>query len=121
MASVVDLGSSILGSLFGNKRRSRSTTSKTSKVVKGATRAASEHADVKRAEDALTELSRDMLDLDGELRSEIHKIADQYDVQNLELEELAVPARKSDLRVADTMLVWTPWQIDQHGAATPLF
>lgn len=118
MASVVDLGSSILGSLFGNKRRSRS---KTSSVVKSATRAAGQHGDVKRAEQTLQDLSRDMLDLDTELRHEIGKLTDKYSIDNLQLDETVVAPRKSDLRVGEPLLVWTPWQIDTHGAALPLF
>lgn len=118
MSSVVDIGSSILGSLFGNKRRSRS---KTSSVVKSATRAAGQRDDVKRAEQILQDLSRDMLDLDAELRHEIGKLTEKYAIDNLQLEETIVAPRKSDLRIGEPLLVWTPWQIDPHGAALPLF
>lgn len=118
MTSVVDLGSSILGSLFGNKRKSRS---RSSSVVKSATRAASQHGDVKRAEQILQDLSRDMLDLDSELRHEIQKVSESYDVTRLDLEETTVLPRKGDMRTSHGQLVWTPWQIDESGAALPLF
>lgn len=119
VTSVVDLGTSILGSLFGNKRRSSS--SRTGSLVRGATKAAQEREDVVRAEANLKELSLDMMDIDQELRQEIDKIAKRFAIENLELDETVVAPRKSDLKVDNIKLVWTPWQLDAQGIAEPLF
>lgn len=121
MSSVIDLGQSLLGALMGKKSRSRSKLSGAGKIARGATRASRQHDDVQRAEQALQELSRDMLDLDSELRREIAKLADKYSVTNLELDATSIAPRKSDLRVSPPQLVWTPWQVDSQGIAEPLF
>ena len=46
---------------------------------------------------------------------------ERFDDKNLELESLEVPPRKSDLKAEDVIIVWTPWQVDQDGIASPLF
>ncbi len=121
VSSVVDLGQSILGALLGNKRRSRSSASKAGAIVRNASKAAQEREDVTRAEDSLKSLSVDMLDLDNALRAELKQIANRYSPENLILEETTLPPRKSDMRINDPYIVWTPWQINAEGIAQPLF
>jgi len=121
LSSMINLGTSILGSLLGNKRRSSSTTTKAGSIVRSASRAASKQSDLTRAEENLKELALDMMDVEQELRKEIDKVTSRYAIENLVLEETVVPARKTDLQVGNVKLVWTPWQLDAQGIAQPLF
>lgn len=121
MSSVLSFGASLLGAFMGNKLASRTNVSKMSTAARGATRAAQQRGDVKRAEEALEQLRLDMDDLSARLEAEIEDLTAAYDLENLELEITVIPPRKSDLKINDPMIVWTPWQIDEHGEATPLF
>lgn len=120
VTSVVGLGQSILGALLGNKRR-RSATSKAKDAVQAATRAAKERDDVLRAEESLKELSLNMVEMDNEFRAELRRIGDEFAAERLELEPISIAARKGDLKVETPILVWTPWQQDKQGNASPLF
>ena len=89
--------------------------------MRGATRAGQAKSDVERAEEAMRQLRLDLEDLDAEVKVALERIAAKYDVTNIEMQETKVGLRKSDLRITFPMLLWTPWQIDAHETATPLY
>jgi len=120
MSSIVSFGASILGAFLGNKMASRTNVSKVSTAVRGAGRAAQQRGDVNRAEDQLKRLAEEMTDLDAELREEIDELDEKFSIENLELDPMVLPPRKSDLKVTDPVLVWLPWQVDSSGIATRL-
>ena len=119
--TAINMGTTVLGAFFGKKLGSRSNVTKTSTAMRGATKAAQERSDVQRAEDAMRELQIDLDELNQEIKIALDEVAQKYDVANIELEEVTVPARKADLKTRSIVLLWTPWQIDSHGIATPLF
>lgn len=121
MSSILSFGTSILGAFMGRKIASRTNVSKMSTAARGATRAAQQRGDVRRAESALEQLQIDMHELEDELRHEIDELSLQFDIENLELETTTIPPRKSDLKIGDPVLLWTPWQVDEDGEATALF
>ena len=114
-SSILTVGSSILGAFLGG-RRTRVTT-----AARGVGRASQQHSDIARAEESLRLLQDDMAGLENELREEIDQLTDQYNPENVELESTEIPPRKSDLKAKPPMIVWTPWQVDQNGIASPLF
>ena len=62
-----------------------------------------------------------MENMERELHDEIEELASEFDVDNLKLDSMEIPPRKSDLKAEDVVIVWTPWQIDEDGIASPLF
>ncbi|TWU58625.1 AAA-like domain protein [Rubripirellula tenax] len=121
MSSIISVGASILGAFLGNKVASRTNVSKVSTAARGASRAAQQRSDVVRAEETLKQLAMDMQDLDAELNEELKALGDKYRVEDWELESLTIPPRKSDLKVTDPIILWTPWQVDGSGIATPMY
>ena len=99
--TAVSFGESILGAIFGRKLSRRASTS-----ARRMTNAAQQRSDVQRAEDRIEDLQRDFRELEHELQDEIHKIEERCDINNLELEELELRPRKSDLEVKEFVVVW---------------
>ncbi|MEM9589336.1 MAG: ATP-binding protein, partial [Planctomycetota bacterium] len=120
LSSVLSFGASLLGAFMGSKVASRTNVSKMSTAMRGAGRAAQQRGDVSRAEDAMKELALEMTELDEMLKVEIDELGEKYDVSQWELDTLVLPPRKSDLKVTDPVLLWTPWQVDSSGIASPL-
>ena len=114
-SSWINIGSTLLGSFLGGRRSSIGT------AARGFGRASQQKDDIRRAEDALRLLQDDMEELERELSDEIDELNEKYEVENLELDSTEIPPRKSDLKAEDTVIVWTPWQVDTGGIATPLF
>ena len=92
-----------------------------STAARGFGRASQQKDDVRRAEQALDLLHEDMEELDRELRIDIEELGDKYSIEQVEMESIDIPPRKSDLKTQDTIIVWTPWQVDRSGIAAPLF
>lgn len=121
VSSMISFGASILGAFLGNKVASRTNVSKMSTAMRGAGRAVQQKGDVSRAEDQLQQIAIDMQDLDAELNEELEELGERFNVDNWELDTTVIPPRKSDLKVDDPWLIWTPWQVDSTGIAMPLF
>ncbi|MCC9641383.1 ATP-binding protein [Rhodopirellula sp. JC740] len=121
MSSILSIGTSILSAFMGRKLASRTNVSKVSTAARGASRAAQQRSDVKRAESALEQLQIDMQELEDELRHEIDQLGQEFDIEKLELETITIPPRKSDLKIGAPVILWTPWQVDSTGEATALF
>ncbi|MEM0927253.1 MAG: hypothetical protein AAGJ83_14510, partial [Planctomycetota bacterium] len=73
------------------------------------------------AEVALERLHDDMEELERDLADELRELADACDIQSLELESTEIPPRKSDLKVQEIAIVWTPWEVNPEGVAFPLY
>ena len=121
MSSLISFGASILGAFMGNKIASKTNVSKMGTAMRGAGRAAQQKGDIGRAEDVLQQLALEMQELDDELNEELEELGGKYQVEDWELETTELPPRKSDLKPEDPWLIWTPWQVDASGIATPLF
>jgi len=114
-STLLSVGSSLLGAFMGGRRGGVMT------AARGVGRTTQQRDDVLRAEQALEQLHGDVRDLENELERDIAELADQYDIAKVELETTEIPPRKSDLKIQDVALVWTPWQVDAAGIASPLY
>ena len=121
MSTAISIGSTILGAFFGKKLGSRANVSRTSTAMRGATKATQAKGDVDRAVESMQQLQLDLEDLNSEIKIALDEIVAKYDVKSVVLEETLVPPKKSDLKTKPLMLLWTPWQVDSAGVASPLF
>ncbi len=116
--SMISAGSSIVGALLGGLLGGRRT--RVSTVARGVGYATQQSSDVRRAEEALDLLEEDREELREALEADLDALNDEYDTETIELEPTVIPPRKSDLRAETPMILWTPWQIDSAGIASPL-
>lgn len=121
MSSMISIGSSVLGALFGRKLASATNVRRAGTAARSLTRGSKDKADVAHAEETLEEYMRRLEDLNVELEDEIREIEEDLDIDNLELEEDEIRPRKSDLSISEVMLVWAPWVVGNNGIAEPVF
>ena len=119
--TAVSFGSTVLGALFGRKLSSRTNVSKASTSVRSLGRTAEQRGDIARAIEDHEEAQRKLMELEEEFTEETQALEAEYDVENLELEELSVKPRKSDIGVQRVALAWTPWRVDASGIAEPVY
>jgi hypothetical protein len=118
MHTVVSVGATLLGALFGRKLGSvgRATT-----AARGASRAARERGDVARAREDADVLEEQLRELEAEFEDRLEAVRDRQAEEDPAFEELPIRPRKSDLSVERVALVWTPWRVDATGIAEPDF
>ncbi len=106
--TAVSFGSTLLGALFGRKKLSTGNVGRAATTARGAGRIARERGDVARAEEKEQAIQEEMAALEAELRERLDEVRDQINVDDIELKEIRIPPRKSDIEVLRYGVVWLP-------------
>ncbi len=121
MQTAISVGATVLGALFGRKAVSMSTVGRATTSMRGVGRAAREKEDVARARQEVEVLQERLDALESKFQAEAARIQENFGPEDLELRELLIRPRKSDIVTEDLVVIWTPWRITQDGLAEPLF
>jgi len=121
MQTAVSLGATILGALFGRKMASAGTVGRATTSMRGVGRIAREKEDIARAQKEVEIIQQKLVDLEEEFREKVAGMQEGFTAEELELEEVQIRPRKSDISVGAIALVWTPWRLDRSGLAEPAF
>jgi Helicase HerA-like C-terminal len=108
MSSILDIGSTILGSFLGRKRVSRGTLSGVTRAARRFGRASKEKGDIGFAVEKLKVLQGDMAEIESELEDALADLRDTFEVDLLDLETLDLGPRKSDIEIIRLALAWEP-------------
>ncbi len=119
MSSVLSVGTTIMGALLGRKAFGATNARRAGTSMRSFGRASKEKDDIGRAEENLEELQVKYEDLEAEFDEQINELTEKLSVENLDLEELAVTPRKSDIDIEDFSVCWLPWRIDSSGVEEP--
>jgi Skp family chaperone for outer membrane proteins len=106
LTSGVEIGATVLGAMFGSRRRSvsagvaRAARSARSVAKRSASKEAAE-AEVKACEEELTRLETNV-------KAALDEIRATWKPENLEIVDKSVTAKKADLRIERLELCWVP-------------
>ena len=115
MNAAITIGSSILGALFGRKLASSANMSRAATGMRAAGKIAKERQDIGQANESVEALTDRLAKLEEEFKAESEKIAEQMDGSALELTELQITPKKTDIVVGQVMLVWQPVLVKSDG------
>lgn len=121
LSSAISIGTTLLGALTGRKMLSRTNVSKAGTAMRSVTRAGQQRSDISRAEENVEAIEEKIAALDAEFEQEAERVKREFRPDALELEELPVRPRKSDIAVEPVALVWAPWTVDRDGIAEPAY
>ncbi len=105
MQAAISLGATVLGALFGRKL-GVGTVRRGATSLRGAGRAFKERQDIQQAARRVAELEQKLALLSTDLESEMDAVRLRFDPDFLELDELTVKPRKSDITVKSLTLLW---------------
>ena len=71
--------------------------------------------------ESLEAVREQLAEMEQEFEAEASLLKERFSTENLEIEELPIRPRKSDLSVDQVVLVWTPWTVDSNGIAEPAY
>jgi len=104
--TIIGIGITVLGALFGKKTFSSSTISKGASALKKGKSVLKERNDVKNTESLILDIQQDIEQLELDLQNEIEKIQDQYQSENYEIKSIFIKPRRSDISIEDMALLW---------------
>jgi hypothetical protein len=119
--TAVSVGATILGALFGRKTLSTGTIGRATTSMRGAGRMAREKQDIARAEKEVQVVNEKLAVLEAEFQTEIASLTADFQPEELDLIQILIRPRKSDIMIDRFALVWTPWKVDQAGFAEPSY
>ena len=119
--TAISIGATVVGALFGRKLGSLGNLGRATTAMRGAGRAARERGDIARATEKLSVLRGQLKDLERKFKDYLDNRAGRIDVEALDIAELRVACRKTDLDIPTLMLVWTPWRVGTDGIAEPAY
>jgi hypothetical protein len=121
MQTAISFGATILGALFGRKIASTGTVGRAATSMRGVGRVAREKEDIVRAQREVEVIQQKLVELEEEFKEKVVDMQEAFNLEELELEEVHIRPRKSDISVGTIALIWTPWRLDRSGLAEPLF
>ena len=98
-SSYMNVGITLLGALFGKSRAS---------VGRAGSRVLKERGDINRAKERVQKVEDDLRALGDELEDKINDLMDEFDVENIQIDDFQIKPRRSDIRVNDIAVVWKP-------------
>ena len=117
MQTYVSIGSAVLGALLGRKAATSTNIGRAATSMRTASRSARQQADVVHAEESLATLEERRQTLEDEIAAELERIRLESSPERLQLEEMEIPARKTDIAVDDVVLAWVPQEPAPMGIA----
>ena len=117
MQTYVSIGSAVLGALLGRKAATSTNIGRAATSMRTASRSARQQADVVHAEESLTTLEERRQILEDEVAADLERIRLESGPERLQLEEMEIPARKTDIAVDDVVLAWVPQEPAPAGIA----
>ncbi|MEM7387464.1 MAG: ATP-binding protein, partial [Verrucomicrobiota bacterium] len=108
MSTMISVGTTVLGALFGRKRFGVGTVSRGATAARGASRSLKESRDVKYAEEKVEDLEDDLKELEREMEEEMEKLRDALDPLKIELEKVRISPFKKNIAVRECSLAWLP-------------
>ncbi len=98
--SMITVGASVLGALFGGRRAS---ATKVASAARSVSRTAGQRGDVTRAQESLDQVAARRSELDAQLEADIAALREQPDP---EVEAIELKAKKADTVVTRVALLW---------------
>ena len=119
--TAISIGATLVGALFGRKLGSLGNVGRATTAMRGAGRAARERGDIARAKEKTGVLRTQLKALERTFAGDIEALEVAIDVDELDVTELRVACRKTDIDIQPLMVVWTPWRVGPDGIAEPAY
>ncbi len=114
LSTALNIGSSILGAMLGRKVVTATNIGKAVTTARSASKAMAERADIGRANESVEALTERFNALNSEFEAEIQKLMES-DEASIDLEELTLTPKKTDITITQLTLFWLPYAISPAG------
>ena len=117
--TAISFGATLLSSFLGRKTASLGTLGRATTAARGVSRSMKESGDVTRAQETLTVVNQQLLDLDGEFQAEAKTLESSIDPQTEQLEKVSLKPKKTNISVKLLTFVWAPFWKSADGNSRP--
>ena len=104
--TIIGIGMTVLGAIFGKKTFSASTISRGASALRKGKGILKERDDVKNTQALIDDAKADLEQLQNELEKEIEKVEERFEIDNYKISNIAIKPRRSDVSIRDIALLW---------------
>jgi hypothetical protein len=115
LQTVVAVGSTILGALFGRRAASVTTVGRAATAIRSATRIGQERQDAANADESASSVEQAVKQLQADCDAAVAALKAQRDPGAISLQTVQVAARKSDIAIGELAVGWLPWRVGADG------
>jgi hypothetical protein len=116
MSSVLSIGTSVVGALFGRKLLSKTNVASAASAARSMGRIGKESGDVARAQETVEAVTQQLADLEAQIKAETDAIAAKSDPMTENLQVCAIKPKKTNINVRLFTLAWVPYTSDGQPA-----
>jgi hypothetical protein len=117
--TAISVGATILGALMGRKAVSAGNIGRATTAARSASRIGRESQDVDRAEESAGQIDQRIADLNKECEDSIAALDGGMNGGQLELRQVSIAPRKTDIAIGRVLLLWMPWRTGADGFPSP--
>lgn len=110
MSTMLNVGSTLLGALFGRRAVSIGNISRAGAAARSAGRLKKEQSDVARAGESVAVLKQRLADLEQQFARDTAELQGQFEPGAVEMVRAQIRPRKSDITIGRVGLCWVPGQ-----------
>ncbi|HEX5104385.1 MAG TPA: ATP-binding protein, partial [Pirellulaceae bacterium] len=114
-SAFLSAGTSVLGALLGRKWASTANMTRAASAARAGSRAFRERQDIADATEDVKALQEQLAALEATAQAETTKVQDGLQPDNLELSEIQIAPKKSEINVSGVTLVWQPSIVGMDG------
>lgn len=119
--TAVSVGATLIGAIFGRKTMSTGTIGRATTSMRGVGRISREKQDIERAKREVLVTQEKLAELEEDFQAEIAQLGKEFLPEDLNLSDILIRPRKSDMFMKGMALIWTPWKVSQDGLVEPAF
>lgn len=117
--TAISFGATVLGALMGRKLGSARNVGRATTAARSASRAAREKEDIARAKTDVTRFRSELAQMEQDFEEQAERARALPPPTELELEEVSIRCRKSDIGVGIMVLAWLPWMKSEDKTMVP--
>ena len=118
MTNIVDIGATLFGAFLGKKKTV--STGRAATALRGIGRTGGAKADVERAEEEYGIQNEKLKEMETEFQKDIENIQNSFNTENISVEEVSLPPRKTDITIQKFFIAWIPYSVNENGEHTRL-
>jgi hypothetical protein len=107
MQTMVSMGATVLGALFGRKAVSMGTLGRATTTARGVGRSMKESSDVKRATESVESVKAAAARLEEQVAQDVARVAARFEI-DVPLERIVLAPKRGQVEVQFVALAWNP-------------
>jgi hypothetical protein len=117
----ISVVTSVLGAFFSKKMTSTTNIGRAATAMRAAGKATLQHGGVNHAEETVEALTQRLADLETEMKQEVDAIQERLQPDKLQLDQLQLKPKKSDISIDKVVLAWLPYKVAPDGSTEPAY